>query len=116
MKSLDEYAVAAEKAHGHMCAGQVLGLRMATYRMRLYPDISDKNQQQMRAYREMADEDLFSIEWVKVTLGPEEFPGYKGERRICEECGEGINFKREVIREGRTLCKACAGERYYTRL
>jgi formylmethanofuran dehydrogenase subunit E len=70
----------------------------------------------MRAYREMPYEDLFSIEWVRVTLGPEEFPGYKGERRICDECGEGINFKREVIREGRVLCKACAGERYYTPL
>jgi formylmethanofuran dehydrogenase subunit E len=193
VKSLDEYAVTAEKTHGHMCAGQILGLRMAMYGMNLlgidepegrdrkrlvtfieidrcatdaipivtgcrlgkralkfrdfgkvaatfcdlkddravrvvaretskalakelYPAISDKNQQQMRAYREMADEDLFSIEWVKVTLGPEEFPGYKGERRICGECGEGINFKREIIRDGRILCKACAGERYYTAL
>jgi formylmethanofuran dehydrogenase subunit E len=82
----------------------------------LYPEIADKNQQQMRAYREMPDEDLFSIQWVRVALGPEEFPGYKGERRACEECGEGINFKREVLRDGRVLCKACAGERYYTPL
>jgi formylmethanofuran dehydrogenase subunit E len=193
MKSLDEYAVLAEQAHGHMCAGQILGLRMAIYGMKLlgledpagrdrkrlvtfveidrcatdavpivtgcrlgkralkfrdfgkvaatfcdvkedravrvvaretskqrarelYPEISDKNQQQMRAYREMPDEDLFSIQWVRVALGPEEFPGYKGERRTCEVCGEGINFKREVVRDGRVLCKACAGESYYTPL
>ncbi|HXA03935.1 MAG TPA: FmdE family protein [Bryobacteraceae bacterium] len=193
MKSLDEYAILAEQAHGHMCAGQILGLRMAMYGMKLlgledpvgrdrkrlvtfveidrcatdavpivtgcrlgkralkfrdfgkvaatfcdlkedravrvvaretskqlarelYPEIADKNQQQMRAYREMPDEDLFSIQWVRVALGPEEFPGYKGERRACEECGEGINFKREVLRDGRVLCKACAGERYYTPL
>ena len=45
--------------------------------------------------------------------GPEEFPGYKGERTVCTLCGEGINFKREVVREGQVLCKACAGERYY---
>ena len=82
----------------------------------LYPEITDKNQQQMRAYREMPDEDLFSIQWVRVTLGPEEFPGYKGERRACAVCGEGINFKREVLRDGRVLCKACAGESYYTPL
>jgi len=193
MKSLDEYVVLAEQAHGHMCAGQILGLRLAMYGMKLlsledpagrdrkrlvtfveidrcatdavpivtgcrlgkralkfrdfgkvaatfcdlkedravrvvaretskqrarelYPEITDKNQQQMRAYREMPDEDLFSIQWVRVTLGPEEFPGYKGERRTCEVCGEGINFKREVLRDGRVLCKACAGESYYTPL
>ena len=48
-----------------------------------------------------------------VVLGPEEFPGYKSERVVCAECHEGINFKREVLRDGRVLCKACAGERYY---
>src|ERR1700692_324811 len=31
MKSLEEYTSLAEQAHGHMCAGQVLGLRMALY-------------------------------------------------------------------------------------
>jgi len=193
VKSLDEYAAQAAQAHGHMCAGQILGLRMAMYGMKLlgiedpagsdrkrlvtfveidrcatdaipivtgcrlgkralkfrdfgkvaatfcdlkedravrvvaretskerakhlYPEITDKNQQQMRAYRELPDEELFATQWVRVALGPEEFPGYKGERRSCEECGEGINFKREVVRDGRVLCKACAGERYYTPL
>ena len=193
MKSLDEYMVLAEQAHGHMCAGQILGLRMALYGLKLlgvdepegrdrkrlvtfveidrcatdaipivtgcrlgkralkfrdfgkvaatfcdlqqdravrvvaketskqrarelYPDITDRNRQQMRAYREMPDEDLFAAQWVRVALGPEEFPGYKGERQLCAECGEGINFKRGVLREGRMLCKACAGERYYTPL
>ena len=29
MKSLDEYLREAEAAHGHLCAGQVLGVRMA---------------------------------------------------------------------------------------
>ena len=191
MKSLDEYIVLAEQAHGHMCAGQILGLRMAMYGMKLlgiedpmgrdrkrlvtfieidrcatdaipvvtgcrlgkralkfrdfgkvaatfcdlkaeravrvvaletskrraaelYPEIADKNQQQMRAYRELPELELFASQWVTVNLGPEEFPGYKGDRQLCAECGEGINFKREVVREGRVLCKACAGERYYT--
>ena len=43
----------------------------------------------------------------------EEFPGYKGERVVCEQCGEGINFKREVRRNGKVLCHACNGEAYY---
>ena len=193
VKSFQEYMALAEQAHGHMCAGQILGLRMAIYGMKLlgiedptgrdrkrlvtfveidrcatdaipivtgcrmgkralkfrdfgkvaatfcdlrddravrvvaretskqralelYPEILNKNQQQMRAYGELPDEELFTEQWVRVTLGAEEFPGYKGERRVCDECGEGINFKREVIRDGRVLCKACAGERYYTLL
>src|SRR3954449_9497958 len=29
MKSLDELLVDAEQAHGHLCAGQILGVRMA---------------------------------------------------------------------------------------
>lgn len=190
MKSLDEYLHDAERAHGHICAGQVLGVRMAMLglarlgieepqgkdRKRLvtfveidrcatdavavvtgcrlgkralkfrdwgkvaatfvdtaggkairvaaresskalarsmHPEITDKNQQQMLAYREMTDDDLFDLQWVKVELPPEELPGYKGARVICAKCGEGINFKRELRRAGKVLCRACAGESYY---
>ncbi len=190
MKSLDEYLRDAERAHGHICAGQVLGVRLAMLGLQklgiegpqgrdrkrlvtfveidrcatdsvavvtgcrlgkralkfrdwgkvaatfvdvssgkgiriaakesskvlarqLHPEIEDKNQQQMLAYREMSDDDLFTTQWVKVDLPPEEFPGYKGERVVCEQCGEGINFRREVRRDGRVLCRSCSGERYY---
>ena len=82
----------------------------------LHPEISNKNQQQMLAYRELPDDDLFITQWVKVELGPEEFPGYKGERVACEVCGEGINFRREVRRDRKVLCRACAGESYYQSL
>jgi formylmethanofuran dehydrogenase subunit E len=193
LKSLSEYELLAAEAHGHLCAGQILGLRMALYGVNLlglsdpagadrkrlvtfveidrcatdaipivtgcrlgkralkfrdfgkaaatfcdlgsgravrvvaresakqraremYPEIESKNQQQMRAYREMCDQDLFEAEWVRVSIGPEDLPGYKAPRVICSQCGEGISFKREVVREGRALCRACAGERYYEAL
>jgi formylmethanofuran dehydrogenase subunit E len=80
----------------------------------LHPEIENKNQQQMAAYRELPEVDLFDLQWVKVELPPEEFPGYKAERIVCAQCGEGINFKREVVRDGQILCHACAGESYYT--
>jgi len=79
----------------------------------LHPEVENKNQQQMLAYREMKDDDLFATEWVKVELPAGEFPGFKGERIVCAECGEGINFQREVLRDGRILCRGCAGEAYY---
>jgi formylmethanofuran dehydrogenase subunit E len=190
MKSFDEYLQEAEIAHGHLCAGQVLGVRLAMLGLsklgiddprgkdrkrlvtfveidrcatdavavvtgcrlgkralkfrdwgkmaatfvdvnsgkavriaakesskalarQMHPELENKNSQQMLAYREMPDSDLFTIQWVKVDLPPEEFPGYKGERMVCEICGEGINFRRELRREGKILCRACAGERYY---
>jgi formylmethanofuran dehydrogenase subunit E len=191
MKSVDDYLRDAEQAHGHLCAGQVLGVRMAMLGLqklgindpqsresrkrlitfveidrcatdavavvtgcrlgkralkfrdwgkvaatfvdvetgravrvaakesskdlarRLHPELADKNQQQMLAYREIGDEDLFTTQWVKVELPPEEFPGYKGERIVCASCGEGINFRREVLCDGKLLCRSCAGEQYY---
>ncbi|HZL70712.1 MAG TPA: FmdE family protein [Candidatus Limnocylindrales bacterium] len=190
MKTLDELLRDAEEAHGHLCAGQVLGVRLAMLGLELlgiddprgkdrkrlitfveidrcatdavavvtgcrlgkralkfrdwgkvaatfvdlaseravrvcaresskmlarqmHPEIENKDQQQMLAYREISNDDLFTVQWVKVALPPEELPGYKGERIVCEQCGEGINFQREVRREGKTLCRACAGESYY---
>ena len=79
----------------------------------MHPELESKNQQQMLAYREIKEDDLFTAQWVKVELAPEEFPGYKGERIVCAECSEGINFRREVVRNGRVLCHGCAGESYY---
>jgi formylmethanofuran dehydrogenase subunit E len=73
----------------------------------LYPEL-EKNAQQMKAYREMPDEELFAEQWVRVALPASEFPGYKGERMACARCGEGVNFDRFVERDGERLCLACA--------
>jgi formylmethanofuran dehydrogenase subunit E len=81
----------------------------------LHPEIENRNQQQMLAYRELSDADLFAEAWVRVTLPPKEFPGYKGDRLACAKCGEGINYDRFVERDGQRLCHACASpeDRYY---
>ncbi len=192
MSSFEELLEEARIAHGHLCAGQVLGVRLAmlgcarlgieeprgrdrkrlvtfveidrcatdaigvvtgcrlgkralkfrdwgkmaatfvdldthrairiaaresskTLARELHPEIENKNLQQMAAYREMRDEDLFDEQWVQVTLDAREFPGYKGERVACAQCGEGINYDRFLVREGQTLCLSCAApkERYY---
>lgn len=74
----------------------------------LFPHVEDKNQQQMLAYRELPNTDLFHEEWVRVSLHPREMPGYKSPRIVCAQCGEGINYDREVTQDGRILCQACA--------
>jgi formylmethanofuran dehydrogenase subunit E len=194
MESFEELLVQAEQAHGHLCAGQILGVRMAMLaclrldvaeprgvdRKKLvsyveidrcatdaigmvtgcrlgkralkfrdwgkmaatfvnlatgralrivalensrqlaaqrYPEIENKSRQQMQAYRELSDEELFREQWVAVDLPPRELPGYKGERVTCAECGEGVNFDRFVERpapdgvlggEKLRLCLCCA--------
>ena len=80
----------------------------------LYPEL-EKNAQQMKAYREMPDEDLFAEQWVRVPLPASEFPGYRGQRVVCAACGEGVNFDRFIDTNGQKLCLSCAEKesRYY---
>jgi formylmethanofuran dehydrogenase subunit E len=192
MKDVDELLKEAEIAHGHLCAGQVLGVRMAMLgcallglsdprgkdrkrlvtfveidrcatdaiavvtgcrlgkralkfrdwgkmaatfvdlesgravricaressreaARRLHPEIDNKNQQQMLAYRELPENILFREQWVQVPLGAKEFPGYKSERTLCAVCGEGINYDRYIVRDGEKICHGCADPeaRYY---
>ncbi len=190
LKSLAEYEELARRAHGHLCAGQVLGIRMALHGLsllgiddptgvhrkrlvtfveidrcatdaigvvtgcrlgkralkfldygkmaatfcdletgkavriaalesskdrarELFPHLEKPGLQQMEAYRVLPPEELFSVQWVDVRILPQDLPGFKGPRVFCDACGERINFGREVVRDGRTLCRSCAGERYY---
>ncbi|PYT97048.1 MAG: formylmethanofuran dehydrogenase [Acidobacteria bacterium] len=188
MKSLEQYLQLSEQAHGHLCAGQVLGVRLAMLGLRelgiddpvaerkrlvtyveidrcvtdavavvancrlgkralkfrdwgkvaatfvdlqtgrairvaakesskqaareMFPEL-DKETGQQKAYAQLSDGALFDRQWVKVEVPPEDLPGFKGPRVVCAQCGEGINFKREVMVNGKTLCRGCAGERYY---
>jgi formylmethanofuran dehydrogenase subunit E len=97
-------------------AVRIVALESSKARAReLYPDIENKNAQQMRAYREMPDAELFATQWVRVPLDAREFPGYKSGRIACALCGEGINYDRFTERDGQTLCHPCARPelRYY---
>jgi len=192
MESLDELLRQAEAVHGHMCPGQILGVRMAllglkhlgiddprgadrkrlvtfveidrcatdaigmatgcrlgkrTLKFRdwgkmaatfvdlesgravrvvalensrdlaqqLHPRES-KSRQQMMAYLELADEQLFRTQLVKVHVDPAELPGHRGERFTCPRCGEGVNFGRFETVGGEQLCLSCARAdlRYWT--
>ena len=188
MKTLDQYLELAAQAHGHLCAGQVLGVRLAMLGLRelgiedpvaerkrlvtyveidrcvtdavalvancrlgkralkfldwgkvaatfvdlktgravrvaakessklvareMFPEL-EKEAGQRKAYAQLSDDVLFDKKWVKVSVQPEDLPGFKGPRVVCAVCGEGINFRREMVKNGRSLCRSCAGESYY---
>ena len=75
-------------------------------------EIQSKNQQQMLAYREIQRNDLFAVQWVKVSVPHQELPATRVSACVLADCGEGINFSAKFERM-RILCHACAGERYY---
>src|SRR5262252_7284471 len=122
LKSLAEYERLAEIAHGHLCAGQILGLRMALHGVRLLgmDDPEGTDRKRLVTFIEI---DRCATDAIPVVTGCRlgkralKFRDFgKVAATFCDlrdECGEGINFKREVERDGRVLCRACAGERYY---
>jgi len=79
----------------------------------LFPDIEDKYKAQLEAYKIMADEELFDIMEVSLQLKPEDRPGRPMTRVKCDMCGEYVQDMREIERDGKTLCRPCAGEGYY---
>ena len=79
-----------------------------------FPELSE-TAAQMKAYRLMSDFDLFSVAEVKVSVKSEDMPGSPTGKALCECCGETILDKRDVLQDGRVLCRPCAtGSTYYT--
>ncbi len=70
-------------------------------------------QAQLAAYQKMPDDDLLLVQRVKVDIPPEDLPGRPLRRVTCEACGESVSDGREVMVNGRVLCRACAGASYY---
>ena len=81
--------------------------------LRFLPDEPDAHQAQLRAYKALPDDELFSVEEVRVDLSENELPGRPHRRVLCETCGEGVNDGREATVGGRVLCRACASGAYY---
>ena len=82
---------------------------------RYAPEGSDKKTAQLHAYGVMPLDELFDVDCVTVEVPEEDLPGHPLSRVTCSTCGEGVNDKREVVIDGRTLCRACAEGPYYSR-
>lgn len=78
-----------------------------------FPDIEDKYRGQLEAYKVMPDDELFEWKDVKVEIPEEDMPGRPARRIKCEECGEHVQDSRDIDRNGRLLCRACANGPYY---
>lgn len=76
------------------------------------PDMKDM----VEKLSKVPEEELLVIEEVKVDIPPQDIPGFPKYRAYCEECGDRVLDRREVIVDGRTLCKACADGPYYQKI
>lgn len=82
-----------------------------------FPQVENKKQRQLLAYREAADEELFKIEDVSVKYDEMDAPGRPRSRVACARCGEGINDGRECHNEIlETLCVPCYRGGYYQKI
>lgn len=69
---------------------------------------------QLQGYQVMPDEELLAIQPVQLTQRAAEIVSRPGVRVNCAGCGEEIVNEREVLVDGRLLCRACAHGGYYT--
>ena len=68
---------------------------------------------QMQAYQMMPDEEMMTVQEVFLNTSIELIVSHPGLRVHCNVCGEEIMNEREVMQEGLTLCRTCAGGGYY---
>ncbi len=80
---------------------------------RCCPTASSRWHAQLEAYQMMPADRLFSVRPVTLAVSLEAIISRPGLRVLCDQCGEEIMNAREVRMDGRTLCRACAGEAYY---
>ncbi|WP_054030590.1 FmdE family protein [Desulfatitalea tepidiphila] len=191
MKTFDHLLEASAEAHGHLCPGQVVGVRMALLGCRLIgldnprsieqikklivyvemdrctadavafvtgvklgrrslkfmdygimaatfvnletqsafriisteeardlislyaPEITEKRRQQIVAYRRMPDCVLFNVQKVRVLIEPHDLPGPTRNKATCARCGQVVRDHREIIENGRPLCRPCAQSAYF---
>lgn len=77
------------------------------------PDGQKRWDAYLAAYQTWPDEALLTVQPVRLTLDLAALISVAGVRTVCDRCGEEIINGREVTSPGETLCRDCAGERYW---
>ena len=77
------------------------------------PGIKDKYYAQLKGYQVMPEKELFTFQEVVLDPPLERLLSRPGLRAKCTKCGEEIINERQVVVEGKILCRSCAGLGYY---
>jgi formylmethanofuran dehydrogenase subunit E len=77
------------------------------------PEARNKWEAQLLGYQRMPAEALLAVTPVQLKLTVAQIVSRAGCKVACDTCGEEVMNEREVVRDGLTLCRACAGDSYY---
>jgi formylmethanofuran dehydrogenase subunit E len=88
-------------------------LNIRKHAMDCVPDESGHYNAQMQAYQILPENELLAFSEVKLNTPVEQIVSRPGIRVQCAVCGEEIINEREIQRDGRSLCRACAGSAYF---
>ncbi|MDT8377332.1 MAG: FmdE family protein [Desulfotignum sp.] len=75
--------------------------------------IQDRHRQQLEAYKHMSCDELFTIQAVQVDVAACDMPGPTRFKAVCQKCGQVVRDKREVMKNGKILCRPCAWGTYF---
>ena len=78
------------------------------------PGIEDKPEQQLEAYKKMPRDVLFEVAEVSVDVPYSDMPGPTQFKAECQNCGVVVRDKREIYKNGKILCRICAGDTYFS--
>ncbi len=78
------------------------------------PDAQSRWHAQLAAYQTLSAEELLCVAEVHLTVALQAIISRPGVRVTCETCGEEILNERQILVGGKTVCKSCAGESYWS--
>jgi formylmethanofuran dehydrogenase subunit E len=78
------------------------------------PELEEKSEKQILAYKRMPDSVLFRVQKVRVRVRDVDLPGPTRLKVTCTRCGQVVRDGRQVEKNGQALCKPCAGNCYFS--
>ena len=78
------------------------------------PEVQEKSDRRVTAYKRMPDSVLFRVQSVRVNLRAFDLPGPSRIKTSCASCGQIVRDGREIVVDGRPLCKPCTDKSYFT--
>lgn len=76
----------------------------------------EEKETRIHAVLNLATEDFLCLTPVTLEFSCGDLPGKPWRKAICEVCGERVIDGKDVEKDGRIICRACAVGAYYTKL
>jgi len=75
--------------------------------------LKDGMEAAVEIFSKMPEHELLRLQEVRVKLSEKDMPGKPRYQTVCARCGESVFDGREVVVDGKPLCRACVNGPYY---